>query len=637
MKPFKSSNFVDAYLTRFVQCVTSIRLDQERFINLLEGIGDILVVETKNRKSNQYIIDGLRQIQNHTQAFFNLQQTQPERFPKLLYSPELLQLQKANQLEASARLSFFPKDYLATLMAATNQFLRLREAALEIQNLEIARLATYNLIWLLNHLSQSNGHLESIETLLRVLADIRHANRDKQDDLAYTLAISWYINPVFDKAFQFNFLVRFDHYFIPCYREIISRNKSQLFHGLVSAVYDSGQIKSYSEFTTEDLQSYLMQLGWQSYNEAAQTEHLTQKIDQLKSLERQIKTLSQLEKYLNQLNEIKAVVCRHFDSTNYQKIQEQIEEISCDLKSIFKLNHLIDLMFDLGAYCVFKQRFEYIYILWTFKQPDDADASWIGHDIVPSSLPGLFNFYFQTYLTERISSIFWEDHHGSSRYYNQYFLMLVLREFLNSRIITNQARQNLISSFQLPTIITPHHLSGLEFEVNRLIPLAQSLNKLTDPLQIMGFDITQLNDAIEHGIIPWLESLKPKADEQLDQNTRRQRISQAKVEEFRAEFLKGYAERAKLRQLFRFLELYEDKTHEVGSDNILQFGLSEIHEKPAFFEDWHIDYGHLGLNYGQHFASNEDSQILTAIAQFCRVSENTSLTSVLNTGLFHSN
>ena len=59
MKPFKSSNFVDAYLTRFVQCVTSI-IDESIQVFPIEGVYGI--IEVKSELSKEKLYEGLEVI-----------------------------------------------------------------------------------------------------------------------------------------------------------------------------------------------------------------------------------------------------------------------------------------------------------------------------------------------------------------------------------------------------------------------------------------------------------------------------------------------------------------------------------------------------------------------------------------------
>jgi hypothetical protein len=604
-----------------------LRAAQERLASALEGIGDILAFETKKRRNNEPIIASLRRIQDNAQVFFALQESQPDRFLKLLYSHDLLQLGEANDIEASLLLSFSPDKYLVVLMAIVNQFLRLREAGLEAKNLEIARLATYNPLWLAQELSQKNDHHQSIETILRTLSEVRYGSQQSQDDLAHFLSTTCYISPVFKNEFNLTYLGIFTRYFIPGVRGMIDNSRTELFRQLVRTLHDR-DVKHYNDYKVEEFQSFLLRIDHRAYIEANQDRQLISKLNRVRALAGQLWTDEQLKECIDAFDELKDFVYDHFAIEQQAEIRKRFDKLYNELIFRFKFNHLVSLMFDVGAYCVFREHYDYVHYLWTFLQPPDADANWLGHTVVPTSLPGLFNLFFRDALAGNTFSVYWEDHRGNRRYYDRYFLLLLLREFLNSRVTTNQERRSLIDSFQLPNGIHSTCLNNVQYKVDRLVPLARDLGLIAASLQILGFDGNQLNDAIEQGVIPFLESLEPKAEERIQQQLREKRISPQKIEEFKSEFLEGYTERASVRNLFKLFNLYEDKANE-SADDILGFGFKQVDEKEMFFEDWYVNYGHPGDGFGSRLGADEDSRLISVIAQACTIQEEGNLESAL--------
>ena len=627
-------------LTQVLRRVTSnrqmsdkrLQQSQEEFISALEGIGDILVFETKNRKNHQYIIEGLKRIQDISEKFFALQNSQPGKFSKLLHSS--------------------PEKSLVALMAIVNQFIRIHEAALEVKNLEIARLSLDNLIRLLRSLSQEINHDQSIKRLIQVLADLRDTNQQNQDEFSATLSVSWYIGVVFKDSFKVKYLSEFNSCFVYGIHKIISSGQTQLFEQLVFALHEfsdiafkdnkqpivaeiqkllkqlsskeenqnkqlfkklnelnllANQLRTqeqlnhclelvkelqniifhrFSSVNQEEIQkqlkeienklvlrlrfnaivagiqSCLRKLKYQVYKEENQTEQIVEKrnkfpdkflenqlriqeqvnqflelckkledkeasqnkqrvekLNELNLLANQLRTQEQLNHCLELVKELQNIIFYRFRSVNQEEIQEKLEEINNNLVFRFKFNNLIYLMFDIGAYCIFKNRYDYIYKLWTFRQPNDADAHWHwgGNDIVPRSLLDLFNLYFHPFDSPR----FWDNdnHHGRSRYLDKYFLILLLREFLNSEVTTNQDRQNRVSAFQIPENINSQILSNIPYKIDSLVPIARELITESNSLKNLYSDKNQLNDAIQDGLIVFLESLKTKAYERLKQSS----------------------------------------------------------------------------------------------------------------------
>ena len=85
---------------------------QTKFIHTLEGIGDILVFETKRRNRNKNVIQGLKRISNITKTFFDIKRRDPDKFERLVLAQEFFDLYRKNDKEAKLRLAFDPGKYL---------------------------------------------------------------------------------------------------------------------------------------------------------------------------------------------------------------------------------------------------------------------------------------------------------------------------------------------------------------------------------------------------------------------------------------------------------------------------------------------------------------------------------------------
>ncbi|MGJ3251130.1 MAG: hypothetical protein ACFE0J_08360 [Elainellaceae cyanobacterium] len=595
-----------------------LRKFQGDFIDALEGIGDVLVFETKNRKNSKYIIEGLEKIQVEAQNFVSLKATWPERYEKLLYSHELLQLAKEDKLEASLRLHFFPRDYSLALMALVNQFLRVRETALEVSNLEIAQLTTYHLIRMLKALSRSINQGQPIETLLTILtglgrADLNHGSPQIHNSLASITSIEWYVSTILDNSFKLEYLSLFNQYFFPVIRQIISDSNTQLFELFIKRLYDSGEISSCDQnYIGEGLQYVLPKRHQVSEEISNQLEQIELKLGYLKRLVSRINSVKEYSDCTHLLDEVKELIHGHVQT---DEVQQQLDRLHDELLSCFKFSHVVNLLFDIGAYCIFKERYDYIKYFWSYRQPHDSDAICVGNEFVPTSLSELFSFYFtgKSILDFPVS---WEGHRGKRRYYDQYFLLLLLREFMRDSSSGNRTQQDVINKFRLPRDFDYYYLNNVHYEVDRLIPLAKELPNLSQKLQELGFESSQINNAIQNDIIPFLKNLKPKADERLDLIKRKKKVSAEKIHEFKLNFLEGYNKFISIRELFYHWELYKDKTHMMHEDST-KFGFNKIVDKSLFLEKWYVHSDNLGCEYGKNTARSENSHLLTKLMQAC--------------------
>lgn len=172
--------------------------------------------------------------------------------------------------------------------------------------------------------------------------------------------------------------------------------------------------------------------------------------------------------------------------------------------SQFKYQNLLEMLFTTGAYCLFKKRYEYIKYLWEYKQPSDSTAIWIGHNITPETLGEIIKLYFHSE-TIRSKSYFWEGHHGSERYYKQYFALLLAHIL---KIPANAKYQTLRHANYRVSDLSINQLSDLERSIDELVILAKELKKSKSMFARIGFDTENLDEIFEGRLIPVLHSLK---------------------------------------------------------------------------------------------------------------------------------
>lgn len=202
----------------------------------------------------------------------------------------------------------------------------------------------------------------------------------------------------------------------------------------------------------------------------------------------------------------------------------------------------------------------------------------------------------------------------------------LLREFQSLQISSNEARGKLISGFRLPAGLDSYRLNAIAYEVDKLLPLVMEIKEKLEMLQQLGFQRKQIGDAIEHGLIPFLESLKPTVKNQLLQMIRAQPISFIKVEAFKTNFIAEYKQKVILRFIFQYYNLYEPMLG--GGDNTTPSLCSDlVVKKTMFFEDW---YSSSNISdFGSQFAIKEDTQLINHLAKHCIRIENANFESVL--------
>jgi hypothetical protein len=587
---------------------------QRRFTDSLEGIGDILAFEVRQKRNEESVRKGLQQLQKAGKKLFELKKEKNNDIEKILYSPDLFRLQKLDQIEASLQLAFLPEKHSIALAAVTNQFLRVRRVASEIDDLEIVLSSDYNLIQLLKHLSQIENNEQSVGMLLGVLRDLRYSYSDSRDDSVYYIYIGWYITSVFDKKFDIEYLSHFNRDFSSCARQIVSKDRSQLFNQLVDLLHSSIKPPPQASYILDNFDNRLMTIDYEAYCKADRTSNLANEIEQLQNLSRQIKTLKELNICLELCDKLKSIIEANFTRADQQSLNHDLTQIKKHTEFRLKLNTLRERIFDLGAYCIFKNKFDYIYQLWTFKQPEDADANWLGIDIVPQSLTELFDLCFGGSCLQNSAGIHWEDHYGSSRYYNLYTLILCLREFLRTSAYENGSYQSLNGKVKMPFDAISYTLAEIKNIAERLLLFADQIKEMKDQLSQLKFDGERVDKIIEEALKPFLRSVTDKADNQIEVLLRNKRISINKFRDFCNDFVDGYKQVISVRSLFQYLDLYiEQQCPDTDSESGDLWGMESAEDKSIFFDDWYIDSDRLGDSFGNDFARDENSYILTEL------------------------
>ncbi len=597
-------------------------LKQERFIQSLEGIGDILVFETKRRNRNKNVIQGLRRIENIIKDFFAIQKDDPDKFERLLLAQEFFDLYKKDEKEAKFRLAFDPDKYLISFSTAINQILRIHEAAIEVKNDEISRFATYNLNWLLADLAQTPKNDLFVEQLLKYLAEVTRIAIENQDRSMYAASIHWYIDIVFNRlrynegGFDLSYLELFDKYFFSSVKYIISENQTSLFNALVSSLVDGIHVPDYHRDEIWKYGHIILREDLQKYNQLNAEYNIENRIKELANSENDLNTQEKLEIWLKKFDELKTIIEPNLNEEQKKESKKIEENIRDYATSQFKYQNLLEIVFAINAYCLFKQKYGYIRYLWEYKQPPDSDASWIGHDIVPQNLDEVIKFYFRKGLFDRKLD-FWEDHHGSEKYYKQYFLLLLAR-ILQSIPADAEGKYSQIENYKLPDLHI-YRLSDLEHSIDGFVELANGLKQTGNMLAEIGFDTIKLDEIFNAKLVPFLKKLKEEAGKQISAKHKAGNVSQKRVKEFKKEVLKSFYESANLRDIFvKYFKTYEDKTKEKIPDKKERFGINIVYDKAPFFDKWHLHYVGLGENYGRNLASGENSYLLDDIAKECK-------------------
>ncbi|OGQ29920.1 MAG: hypothetical protein A3B79_01765 [Deltaproteobacteria bacterium RIFCSPHIGHO2_02_FULL_50_15] len=601
---------------------------QRKLVGSLKGIGDILVYETR-RQEIELVLKGLGKIRNALERIFEIQIKDPLKFEKLIASPEFHELYRKDEKEAQLRLVFKADDYMIGFSTPVNQIVRIYETAVDSQNKKVSRSAAHHLNWILASLSKRAGNGLFVEQTLGKIAEILRVAVKRGDGSMYSAAINWYINIVFDKDFDLSYLDLFDKNFFSTIRYIVSEEHTTLFKALVAALVEQIDIPTYYRDEIFNYGKLICSDDFSKYRQLNAELNIDQHTRELWGSAKDLDTKENLDKWIQKFEAFKKCLEPHFDPSQRGQAQELEKKIKGYVVSQFKYQNILEIVFAIGAYCLLpsKKRYSYIKYLWECKQPGDADAVWVGHNIIPTSPDELISFYFKKQLFDRAFD-FWEGHHGSEKYYKEYFLLL-LANLLKSIPPDSEGKYQQVVEYRLPDLHV-HRLSDLIHSIGDLASLATELTQNNALLEELGLNTNNSHALFNEKVVPFLERLKQEANNQIIAKQKFQRISPAKVDEFKNDVLKGFYDSATIRDIFvKYFKAYEDHRCEAIDDKKVGCGNDRVSEKAAFFDEWHIHYTDWGRNYGRNIAAGESSHVLKVIESNCQSVSNSSFENIL--------
>lgn len=617
----------------------TIEEEQQQFFFCLEKIVNISLVKTERNENNSVknILNDLKQI------FLNLLQLRkdnPDKFDSLFWSKtffdkyivpisqqkkpdkdDSINLQNTDNLkqEASLLLSFFPEEEMKGLTLFINSFKKIWKSAFLNNNNEICEHVAFQLEFLLNEMAQEPKNNLLIEQFLRLLFSITYEAieeiklRKRLNPSVYTVSIFWYPNIVFNEIDQFDisYLDLFNKYFFRSIKFIISEGQTKLFRAFVSHLIDL----NIPLYNSTEIDNYGRSIDYTDYEILNKNNTIDDNRNKLYLQSKDINTKEQLDKWLNEFTEIKHILEPIFNDENKETEKLTEQRIREYVVTQYKFNNLLEFIFAICAYCLFKQKPEYIKYIWEYEQPIDSDANWVGNEIIPENINEITNFYFKKNLFDKQFG-FGEGHHGSTIYYKKYFL-LRLAKILETFKPNSEGKYEKIENYSIPNFDV-YTLANMEYSIDELNKIASELYKETKLLYELGFNKEKSEETFYNKLIPLLNILKDKSKQKISEIETALTINIRQVEQFKERVLKEFNASTILRSIFKYLNLYENKSDEEYKGKLERFGINRLYDKAAFFEKWYVDYDDIGDRFGENLAYLENSYIMTTLINQCQ-------------------
>lgn len=608
------------------------------FIFALEKLSNIAAVKVagKENETAMVILDGMEKLLNE---FITFKKNKPQKYQDIIENADghvskikfdihedLLQGESSQEAKQQELTQTKQQEYLnwqnqvrelILIEKFLSAFKKVWESAHDTNNGEISKYVVYRIESLLAKLVKVPGNEEYVEQILRFLNDLTwriiNAESKIKDPSIYPAAIHWYINIVFyrfseNEEFSMDYLPLFDKYFFASSKMIIAQEQELLFNSLVGNLIDGIFVPSYDQEKIWTYGHLILDADLEMYQRLDAEHEINNKINKLAQSAKGITSKDRLDTWLNEFEGIKSILTPNFNEDQTSRATQLAFEITKYVKSQYKYNNLTALCAVIGAYALYKYKPAYIRYLWEYKQPPDADATWVGDDIVPDSLDDLIVLVSGGFIERKY--VFWDGRHGSRQPLEQYSVLLMARIFKQALVG--------IDSSSILDALDDGRLNDLSNSVEHLITVANNLQTETELLHNLGFADIEVEEIFSK-TRSFLQLVKRKAQESIEAQHRERLISEEKVQEFKNDVLTAFNESAILRIIFKHYEQYDDCSQDRYSGELPRFGINMVEDKAAFFDKWHVHFSDWGKNYGRQLAQGENIRLVEEISKCCSV------------------
>jgi len=507
-------------------------------------------------------------------------------------------------------------DDWAGLHVILQELKRIHSSAMDVRNDYGSRHSTYVLIGLLSTLTASTGNLSAVRQILELIQDFAYRAAQRDDISMHAAGAHWFLSIVFPyrpAVFKLDYLDACENALIRIMRDVVGLGQFELFKSLVSYVHHS-HITPLDHRGIWEYLDVLYNNALDSVDAIDRRIELRRSLSFLESSQSGLYSLEDKDSWVKSFAEFRQRAEHHLPEDVIRLAEKKVETVISHVEQVVKFNHVKEAFLAIGAYCLFKRQARFIRYLWDFEQPEDADAHWVCASIIPSTPEGVIEFYFRPDFYER-GRFGWEDHHGSSLYYDRYFLLLLMRALGLRR--STHVRNEIDGRSGLPRSWGAQTLSSVRHYVQELTSIASAFNHDSAMAAELGFDAERFADDIQRCVIPLLKNLQEDARSRIDEIERRRSPDAGKIAEFKTDLKAAFLETAKTRQLYVIYSQVEEHLSISAPCEVEPLYIAVLDHKAAFFDSWHDHYSHWGESYGSQFGAQVNKDIYNRLRDRC--------------------
>ena len=551
------------------------------------------------------------------EKIFGIYYSDSDKYVNLMLSEEFRQLYDQNKSQAQFQLSINPSKYLGVMNSIISQFKYVHETALEARNKKISTLAVSNLNQALAKSLEIPENGLVVDELLRSHTNFMVKAIEYDDASMYSAAVRWYANIVLDSdnKMKLDYIQKVNSHLFSTLKYIINIQHDNIFEELVRSLIQGLFVLPNVNGIIWRFSNSIFKTDSKKYLRLKKEKNIRSKIKKLQEGIGNIDSVDDLKKWRGSFKDLCKLYDKYYDKIYINEVKDEADKIEKYAILHYKYNKLLYVVFIICAYTLYKKRYHLIKYLWEFKQPSDSSAINVVDNIYPESVEECIRFYFKKG-GRPTELLFWEDHHSGEKYYNQYFILLLMYLIKTNEKGINEIFDNIKNTI-LPKL-NIHRLGAVKYRIERLKPLIEEIRSNSELLRELPFKPSKIDELIDEKLLPLLDKIKEQSAEQIEIIKKKKQISANKVKEFKAEFSKEFNKRASFRRYFEDNGCIVDRLDQVPPKETKSISINKSIPKTAFFTDWHIDHPNLANNYGRTIAICENSLLFEWVKSQCK-------------------
>jgi hypothetical protein len=282
---------------------------------------------------------------------------------------------KDEQLSFAVKLQFTPERLTPNLNTALNQLRKVFEGASIANMTDVAYLCLRAFRTLLRTLCSDAGNDASVEQVAQSISELINFAKKHGDPRIVNNLLDWYHSCVFENdSLKFLYQEKLEVFFRQQLETLIKEDRVDNFVNVIHSYLCSSFDYPHEEiFSLVDFDYRIS----------------SPEINILRDRVYKSRPSVNFESFRNTRTDLKALfelIRNQTDKQDFKRLEDAFEKANQSLDRAYKHQRLLAMFFRLGAYCVFKGKYALIPRIWSEHQPDDAEATWVGSDIVPRNL-----------------------------------------------------------------------------------------------------------------------------------------------------------------------------------------------------------------------------------------------------------